>query len=347
MSYAETDLTPEISVLMPIYNGGRWLRQAIESIAAQTLRAHELIIVDDGSTDVSLEIARRAADTDRRISVHTQTHLGICAALNKGIALARAPVLARMDADDIALPVRLEKQLTFLKFNPSVAAVGSWARVIDAKGSQLGQLTPEMQPGRLRQILRRQNPFVHASMMMRAAAIQDAGGYREIVEGAEDYDLWLRISERADVANLPEFLLEHRRHATSATRTRHLAQLLAARVARDAAARRHSSQPDILDQLQPPLALSALDKIAEFRLAVAVYRLLEQDAAGPLVGSDLRVLGQADLNHAERKAAQWWLIEAVKHESASNMRLQALWWLFYLHPGRAFELIFSGRRDAE
>jgi glycosyltransferase involved in cell wall biosynthesis len=347
MLQAETDRTPEVSVLMPLYNGSRWLRQAIESIGAQTLRAHELIIIDDGSTDASLAIAQEAAATDPRISIHRQTHLGICAALNKGIAQAHAPVLARMDADDIALPDRLERQLAFLETNPGVAALGSWARIVDVQGRPLGQLTPETRPDHLRQILRRQNPFVHATMMVRAAAIREAGGYRKIVEGAEDYDLWLRISERADVANLPEFLLEHRRHATSATRTRPLTQLLAARLARDAAERRHSARPDILDQLQPPLALSALDKIAELRPAVAVYRLLEKDPANLLASGDLRVLGRADLNHAERKVAQHWLTEVLKYHRPANMRIQALWWLFYLHPGRAFERIMRGNRNAE
>jgi len=347
MSYAENNQTPEVSVLMPLYNGSRWLRQAIESVSAQTLRAHELIIIDDGSTDAGIEIAQEAAATDPRISIHRQAHLGICAALNKGIAQAHAPVLARMDADDIAHPTRLEQQLAFLKSNPGVAALGSWARIIDAQGRPLGQLTPETQPDHLRQILRRQNPFVHAAMMVRAAAVREAGGYRKIVEGAEDYDLWLRISERADVANLPEFLLEHRRHATSATRTRLLTQLLAARLARDAAERRHSARPDILDQLQPPLALSALDEIAELRPAAAVYRLLEKDPAELLASGDLRVLGRADLNHAERKAAQRWLREVLKHRRPANMRIQALCWLFYLHPGRAFELILRSNRDAE
>ncbi len=156
MSHAETDRAPEISVLMPLYNGSQWLRQAIESIGAQTLRAHEFIIVDDGSTDDSLEIAQQASEVDPRIIIHRQAHRGICAALNTGIALARAPVLARMDADDIADPARLEKQLIFLKSHSAVAAVGSWARIIDAQGRPLGQLTPETQSGQLREMLRRQ-----------------------------------------------------------------------------------------------------------------------------------------------------------------------------------------------
>lgn len=347
MSHAETDRTPEISVLMPLYNGSRWLRQAIESIGIQTFHAYEFIIVDDGSTDASLEIVQQAADMDPRISVHGQAHLGICAALNKAIALARAPFLARMDADDVADPSRLGKQLAFLNSNPTVAAVGSWARTIDAQGHMLGQLTPEAQPDRLRQVLRRQNPFVHASMMIRATAIWDVGGYREILEGAEDYDLWLRISERADIANLPEFLLQHRRHAASATRMKHLAQLLAARLARDAAARRCSARPDILDRLQPPLSLPALHKITELQPAVAIYRLLESDPAKPLSSGGLGVLGRGDLNHAERKAAQFWLIEAMKHQNTASMRIQTLWWLFYLHPGRAFELILRRNSNPE
>jgi hypothetical protein len=181
-------------------------------------------------------------------------------------------------------------------------------------------------------------------MMVRATAVADAGGYREILEGAEDYDLWLRISERADIANLPEFLLEHRRHATSATRTRHLTQLLAARLARDAAARRRSARPDFLDGLQPPLTLSALEPIAELRPAVEVYRLLKKNPSEVVSGRDLCVIGGADLNHAERKAAQQWLMETMRHHRSANIRLRALWWLFYLHPGRALELIFHGER---
>src|SRR5215216_609767 len=114
---------------MPAYNSDRWLTQAIESIQAQSLSNFELIVVDDGSADKTSQIASAAARRDPRIRTAGQNHQGIASALNHGISLAHSPIVARMDADDIAAPDRLQTQLAFLNAHPHIAAVGSWAHI--------------------------------------------------------------------------------------------------------------------------------------------------------------------------------------------------------------------------
>ena len=334
---------PEISVVMPVYNAEPWLDEAIDSIKRQTLRQLELIIVDDGSTDASWSIACDAAAHDSRIRVYRRQHSGICAALNEGITLARAALIARMDADDVAHPERLEKQREFFANHPAVGAAGTWAAIIDEQGAQTGQLTPYADPDRLRDFLLHQNPFVHASMAVRGSVIQAVGGYRDIVRGAEDYDLWLRISEHADLANIPEFLTKHRRHSASATTREPIRQLVAARVARQAAERRRGSQPDFLETWTPPLRLETVEKIPELRPLTAVFRLLEASDSYVADAHDLRVFGQAQLNHAERRAAQFWLWQHYKMASTLKMRGLMLFWLVRLHPARALKLVFCDR----
>src|SRR5437868_6554697 len=120
-----------VSVVMPVFNSGDWLAEAINSVRTQSLAEFELIIIDDGSTDQTESVIASAARDDARIRTVRQERRGVAAALNNGIALARSPVIARMDGDDIAEPDRLRQQLAFLKAHPRVAAVGSWAYVID------------------------------------------------------------------------------------------------------------------------------------------------------------------------------------------------------------------------
>jgi len=124
---------PLVSVLLPVWNGERFLRASIDSIASQTFRAFELIVISDGSTDGSLEIAREAAGLDSRIVVLPLPHDGLPAALNAGIAAARGAYLARMDADDLAVPARLERQVAYLDAHPHCVVVGSAVDVVDAQ----------------------------------------------------------------------------------------------------------------------------------------------------------------------------------------------------------------------
>ena len=124
---------PRVTVLMPVYNAERFLREAIDSILGQSFKHFEFLIIDDGSTDASADIIASYRDSRIRF-VRNRTNLGITPTLNKGIALASCELIARMDADDISHPQRLQKQFGYMKRNPECALLSSWARVISEDG---------------------------------------------------------------------------------------------------------------------------------------------------------------------------------------------------------------------
>jgi GT2 family glycosyltransferase len=335
---------PKVSVVMPVFNSGAWLTQAVESIRTQSFSDFELIVVDDGSTDRSGQIVEDTARTDARIRPVHQEHRGIGAALNCGIALARAPVIARMDADDVAAPERLRIQMAFLDAHSRVAAVGSWAHVIDDQGRRIGERRPATEPSQLRDILPKQNPFVHASMTMRTDVLRGLGGYRPVLDGAEDYDLWLRMSGRAELANVPEFLLSYRSGPTQANAAEARKQLLAARLARLSAKARRESRPDFVDALAVPLDLHALRGQDDLTATAELFTLLGRPATDRFSVHDFRVFGQLELDHAERRAAQFWLKDLLAAPQSIAVRAAAAYWLLRLHPPRGLSLIGSSLR---
>jgi glycosyltransferase involved in cell wall biosynthesis len=208
---------PLVSVVMPVRNGAAHLAEAVDSILAQSLAALELIVVDDGSTDRTPAILQEAAARDPRLRVESRPAGGIVAALNEGLALARSPLIARMDADDVAEPNRLVRQVEALEANPSVALLGSAYRVIDRDGRPLRTVDLPTSAEEVRAALPRSNCIAHPTVLMRREAVLAAGGYRAAFPYCEDYDLWLRLSERADLINLPDRLLRYREHAGQST----------------------------------------------------------------------------------------------------------------------------------
>jgi glycosyltransferase involved in cell wall biosynthesis len=205
--------TPAVTVLMPVRNGERWLEQSLSSVALQTARDFEFLVVDNGSTDRTPEILAQACASDKRFVALREPHRGIVPALNTGLAAARAPLIARLDADDMALPNRLERQLDFMARHPEVGLLGSWADVIDTRGKVYGHRRPLTGHDDLVRILKFSNPFIHPAVMFRTGLVRRLGGYRAAFEVSEDYDLWLRMSEVTVLANLPEPLVFYRLHA--------------------------------------------------------------------------------------------------------------------------------------
>jgi len=204
---------PLVSVLLPVWNGERFLRASIDSIASQTFRAFELIVISDGSTDGSLEIAREAAGLDSRIVVLPLPHDGLPAALNAGIAAARGAYLARMDADDLAVPARLERQVAYLDAHPHCVVVGSAVDVVDAQDEHLGIVRfPAAHADIVGALAVGRTGLAHPAVLMRREAVAAAGGYRANAFPSEDLDLWLRIRHHGEFANLDEPLLRYRRH---------------------------------------------------------------------------------------------------------------------------------------
>ena len=202
-----------MSVLLPVRDGARFLREALESVLAQTLADFELLVVDDGSTDETPEIL--ASVTDERLRVLRQDRLGLVPALNRAVAEARAPFLARMDADDVSFPERLDRQVAYLDARPEVAllAVG-----VETSGGARIVLPDDDAALRRRLLLR--NPFAHGSVAVRREALERAGGYRADYGANEDYDLWRRIARDWKLGAVPEILYRYREHAGAVTRSR-------------------------------------------------------------------------------------------------------------------------------
>ena len=199
---------PRVSVVMAVHDGARWLREAVDSALGQTLADLELIVVDDGSTDATADIL--AGYGDPRLSVLRQPRSGLTRSLNRGLRRAAAPLIARLDADDVALPERLARQVEFLDAHPEVALLGTGCREIGPDGEIRGVYAPPADDAAIRRELIRRNPFVHSSVVMRRQVVEAAGGYDEAVAVAQDYELWLRLSRAAKLANLPEPLVLRR-----------------------------------------------------------------------------------------------------------------------------------------
>lgn len=199
---------PAVSVLMGVWNGAPQVREAVESILSQTMADLELIVVDDDSSDATPAIL--ASFRDPRLQVIRRSRGGLTSALNAALRLSRAPLVARLDADDLALPERLERQLAFLSAHPDVGLLGTAAREVDASGGEVAIVRPPTGDAGIRRALIRRNPFVHSSVVMRRAAMEQAGGYDEAFPVAQDYDLWMRMSRVTRMANLPEHLVVRR-----------------------------------------------------------------------------------------------------------------------------------------
>jgi len=238
------NVTPRVSVLMSVYDGEAFVAEAVDSILAQTFQDFEFLIVDDGSTDRSARILADYAGHDPRIRVLRQQHRGLIASLNRGLNEARGVYIARMDADDVALPERLVLQVTFLDANPSVAALGGAIELIDERGQSIRIAHYPTLPDDVRTEMIKGNQLAHPAVTMRADLVRSLGGYRPAFRHAEDYDLWLRLDEKADIANLPQLLLRHRIHDRKVSIVHALAQREATIVAKHAAACRRRGLPD-------------------------------------------------------------------------------------------------------
>ncbi len=212
--------SPVVSVLMPVYNGERYLAAAMESILAQTFGDFEFLVIDDGSTDGSMGIAAGYARADARIRLlKNAREKGIAGALNTGIGEARGDFIARMDADDISFPERLARQVAFLRNNPEHALVGTWAEIwVETEKSFRSHRHPSSD-SLLKTLLLFNNPFVHSSVMFRADVARELGGYATGRTGrfTEDYEFWSRIARVRRIANIPEFLHVYREQAGSIT----------------------------------------------------------------------------------------------------------------------------------
>jgi glycosyltransferase involved in cell wall biosynthesis len=207
---------------MPVYNAKAYVRQAVESILTQTFGDFEFIIIDDGSTDESPAILRELAKKDLRIHLTSRLNTGYAKALNEALQQARGQYIARMDADDIAMPDRFEKQVAYLRQHPQVVLVGSRILMIDPLGTPLHTPEHKLTHDEIQQQLLEGSGWavVHPAAMMVREQVMALGGYRTELEPSEDLDLFLRLTERGQAANLSDVLLHYRQHPKSVNHTR-------------------------------------------------------------------------------------------------------------------------------
>lgn len=263
-----TGTTTHVSVVMPVYNGERFVAEAIESVLGQTHRAFEFIIIDDGSTDSTPAILERYARSDSRIRHIAQENRDQPATLNRALSLATHDWVAVIDHDDVSLPNRLERELAWRERFPAARLIGSYAWEIDADGRRIGNRfegprTPDEYAAYL--AASRTISLVHPSVLMHRQTILELGGYNPAFGGAADTELWSRVADNHVVLVVPEPLVLYRIHGQSMSYTRYYEQRLALRwlLARQSARRRGQPEPTLEQHLRSrrgPLGLGHLNQ---------------------------------------------------------------------------------------
>ena len=307
---------PGVTVLLPVRNGAATLLQAAASILAQSLQDFELLAVDDGSDDDTPALLARLAQADQRVRVIRQPALGLVAALNRGMAEARAPLVARMDADDVAAPERLARQAAELAANPQVALMGSAWRVVSATGLVRRVVRPPEGDAALRAAMLVSNALAHPTVMLRREAVLQAGGYRPAFLLAEDYDLWLRLLGRHELACLPDVLLDYREHAGQSA-WRGLKQRMLSEMGALAAHRRRLAGQDDLGHGEAPIDSARLREMGMTDQEIGAGLIARSVGAA----KDARSAGQ---RRAMRQAARLGLAQPALR-SRTRVHLAMLW----------------------
>lgn len=251
--------TPAITVAMSVYNGERFLALAIESVLAQDFRDFEFLIVDDGSTDNSPRIIHDHAEADPRIRPILRENRGLIASLNEMIEVAQAPIIARMDADDICRADRFSKQVAFLDAHPDYGVVGSWSEDIGEQGEALfrtGMADHPITHEELLAAIENGGQLIcHPAAMYRRDVVRSVGAYHAAFRHCEDLDLWLRLAGVTKLGNIPERLLRYRRYLGQVSSRHATEQQIGTAIAQAAWRERQAGRPDPTETLKrlPPI----------------------------------------------------------------------------------------------
>lgn len=225
---AQTVASPRVSVIMPVYNAERYVAEAIDSILGQTYKDFEFIIINDGSTDGSLQLIKSYKDP--RIHIISRKNKGLVASLNEGIKLARGDYIARMDADDVSYSERFAAQVKFLDEKRSVDLIGAQITTIDEGGKSIDKIISKpVEPRDIQLLLGHGSIIAHPTVMLRRSALVKVGGYNQKYWPAEDFDLWQRMALQGMLANLPAVLLKYRISQMSISQSSSSEQLLKSR----------------------------------------------------------------------------------------------------------------------
>jgi len=251
---------PQVSVVMVVCNVDRFLAESIESILGQTFQDFEFIIVDFGSTDNSKSVISSYAAKDSRVKFHIIPSCGLAEARNASCLLAQGQYIAIMDADDVSAPDRLMCQIDFMEQHPEVSVLGGAVEWIDAAGRALITWGNPVGDREIQSALLECCPLWQPTVLMRREAFVAIGGYRPPFAPAEDYDLWLRMAEQFQIANLKQVLLRYRIHPYQVSMRKRAQQTLGILGARVAASSRRNGIPDPLDSVKEitPETLAAL-----------------------------------------------------------------------------------------
>jgi hypothetical protein len=309
---------PAVSVLIAVRNGAAYLDESLASLAAQSFEDFEIVVVDNGSTDGTAGIIRDWARREPRLRAFRLEHRGVSASRNLAAAKARAPLLAPLDSDDLALPHRLAVQVAAMNARPLLALLGSAVELIDTRGRRIGSLRYPPGDAELRAFLREGKVFAHSSVIMRRAAFLAAGGYRAGLGLAEDFDLWLRMAEHGEMANLAEPLVRYRMHDHSTTARGRVRQAIAMGCVGAAREARRLGRPEPFHRgvplLRAALPLLGLTRGAFRRhvrltaLRLAVSRFYLKLPVPPAVKDALRASGiRLGFRGAYVLALQQWL----------------------------------------
>jgi len=320
---------PVVSVVMIVCNVERFLAQAIESILGQTFREFEFLIVDFGSTDNSKSIVSSFAAKDERIKLCEIPNCGLAEARNAGCFLAQGKYIAMIDADDISLPERLRWQVEFMEQHQEVGLLGGAREVFDSKGRTLFTWSDPTEDEEIRRQLAFRCSLSQTAILIRSEAFTFVGGYRVSLRQAEDYDLFLRISEHSQCANLKQVVAKFRLHAHQVSISKHREQTLCTLAARLSASARRAGQPDPMNSVEEitPALLSRLgvsEAMMQTELAarcstwIRHMRLAGEHSVA--LRETVELLHSSDLSQAEKwPVADLWLAAAWLHWKQRNI----------------------------
>jgi len=281
---------PAISVVMPAFNSARFIRPAIESVLGQTFRDFEFIIIDDGSTDDTLKIIQDYAAKDQRIVILSHLNKGMGRSLNEAIELARGRWIARIDADDLMMPQRLERQLDYMHRHPGVAVAGSWIQYVNRRGRVIGHKRAPLHKKKNIEKLNQRNkliPLTHPSVLMDRQAFREAGGYRPEFWPSDDLDLWSRILEHGHQIRVQrEFLTQYRIHSDSICAAKARRTMEGVRWVRECLIRRRRGEREI-----------SFDEYVKWRKSLPLLRRLDENRK--IVGRTMHKI--ATVSYAERR----------------------------------------------
>ena len=338
-------MNPSVSVILPVYNAAPYVKEAVQSILSQEHENFEFIIIDDGSADASGTILRDLASNDTRIRLIQRENKGLIATLNEGLSLARAPFVARMDADDVSLPCRLMLQFERMMLEPDLAVLGGGIRYMDSSG-RVGRAVAYPMGSKVDTALLWGAPVAHPATMMRTEAARCVGGYPTAFPHAEDYAFWLRLRAQGRIDNLSQTILHYRVHGQSMSHVH--ASMQRTSTLRAQALWLADTQPspslmvipsnlDFLEAL--PLSAQERVEILARMLALSPH-LIGDEFSDAEVTQWLQMVKQAPQTPALRQGLAWFHLRAARYSPQKRLRkFMHLWHAVLASPRACLALV--------